>query len=57
MSRSVLIKLEDFCSLFVSVIIKKSIPKCIGCSFKFILKAGVEVSIVNAPRIQITDQL
>jgi hypothetical protein len=23
----------------------------IGCSFKFILKAGVEESIVNAPRI------
>jgi hypothetical protein len=29
--------------------------KNIGCSFKFILKVGVEESIVNAPRI--TDQL
>jgi hypothetical protein len=29
----------------------------IGCSFKFILKVGVDESIVNAPRIQITDQL
>jgi hypothetical protein len=25
--------------------------QCIGCSFKFILKVGVEDSIVNAPRI------
>jgi hypothetical protein len=24
---------------------------CIGCSFKFILKVGVEESIVNAPQI------
>jgi hypothetical protein len=24
---------------------------CIGCSFKFIHKLGVEESIVNAPRI------
>jgi hypothetical protein len=29
----------------------------IGCSFKFILKVGVDESIVNAPGIQITDQL
>jgi hypothetical protein len=24
---------------------------CTGCSFKFLLKVGVEESIVNAPRI------
>jgi hypothetical protein len=29
----------------------------IGCSFKLILKVGVEDSIVNTPRITITDQL
>jgi hypothetical protein len=31
----------------------------IGCSFKFILKVGIEESIANAPRItdQITNQL
>jgi hypothetical protein len=27
------------------------IPTNIGCSFKFILKVGVEESIVNVPRI------
>jgi hypothetical protein len=29
----------------------KSKSKITGCSFKFILKVGVEESIVNAPRI------
>jgi hypothetical protein len=30
---------------------------CIGCSFKFPVKVGVEESIVNAPRITNSDQL
>jgi hypothetical protein len=32
-------------------------PVCIGCSFKFILKVGVEESIVNAHGLHSTDQL
>jgi hypothetical protein len=41
-------------SLFVASPEIDWISKCIGCSFEFLLKVGVEESIVNAPRIQIT---
>jgi hypothetical protein len=35
--------------------LKMMFENYIGCSFKFILKAGVEESIVKAPRITVTD--
>jgi hypothetical protein len=35
----------------VGLTITREIPCSISCSFKFILKVGVEESIVNAPRI------
>jgi hypothetical protein len=55
--RNNLLLCDDFCILETNLITtNKNEWKCkiyIGCSFKFLLKVGVEESIVNAPLVSV----